>query len=222
MNMSSKIETPELLLMTSGNAVISKTAVATTNFDYRIMSRSSLQDGDVTLRTVVLEDIESIRQWRNSQLDVLRQAAPISPEAQERYFAEQIWPDKLLLQPKQVLLAIERKHELIGYGGLVQIAWHDRRAEVSFLLAPSIESSPLDRAIVFSSFLRLLQELAFKDLGLLRLWTETYAHRTAHLRTLEAAGFQREGCLRSHVMINSEPIDSLLHGLLADEWKEQQ
>jgi len=222
MNTSYEIETPELLWKLSGNAIISKTAMTTTNFDYRIMPRPSLKDGDVVLRSVGLKDIESIRQWRNSQLDVLRQAAPISREVQERYFAEQIWPDKLLLEPKQVLLAIERRDELIGYGGLVQIAWHDRRAEVSFLLAPSIESSPLDRALVFSSFLRLLQELAFKDLGLLRLWTETYAHRTAHICSLEAAGFQREGCLRSHVMISSEPIDSLLHGVLVDEWTEQQ
>jgi RimJ/RimL family protein N-acetyltransferase len=186
--------------------------------NYLIMPRPILQEGEMTLRAIGPEDIEFIRQWRNSQLDVLRQIAQISSAEQERYFSEHIWPEKLILQPKQILLAIEHKNELIGYGGLVKIAWQDRRAEVSFLLSPTIEDSPVNRAIIFSSFLRLVQELAFKDLGLVRLWTETYANRTEHLHTLESAGFQFEGCLRSHVIINCEPIDSLLHGVLADEW----
>jgi RimJ/RimL family protein N-acetyltransferase len=188
--------------------------------NYLIMPRPVLQEGEMTLRAIGPEDIEFIRQWRNSQLDVLRQIAQISSAEQERYFSEHIWPDKLILHPKQILLAIEHKNQLIGYGGLVKIAWQDRRAEVSFLLSPTTENSPVDRAIIFSSFLRLVQELAFKDLGLVRLWTETYAHRTEHIHTLESAGFQFEGCLRSHVIINREPIDSLLHGILADEWNE--
>jgi RimJ/RimL family protein N-acetyltransferase len=194
------------------------TLMSNVQSNYLIMPRPLLQDGDMTLRAIDPDDIELIRQWRNSQLDVLRQTAPISRAEQEIYFDEKIWPDKFILNPKQLLLAIEQKNELIGYGGLVQINWRDRRAEVSFLLSPLKESSPVDRELVFSSFLRLIQELAFKDLGLIRLWTETYAHRTAHLHTLESAGFKFEGCLRSHVMINSDPTDSLLHGLLADEW----
>lgn len=192
------------------------------DIDYRVMPRHRLQDRELTLRAVGPQDIESIRQWRNAQMDVLRQTASISPEAQERYFAEQVWPDKLISQPKQILLAIERNRKLIGYGGLVHIAWHDRRAEVSFLLEPPIEHAPEDRAKVLTNFLRLVQELAFKDLSLSRLWTETYAHRSAHLNTLEAAGFRLEGCLRAHVIINNEPVDSLIHGLLASEWKKKQ
>ena len=186
---------------------------------YTVMARSTLRHGELLVRAVDPQDIESIRQWRNAQMEVLRQTAVISPEAQEVYFAEQVWPDKSSTQPEQILLAIERDGSLIGYGGLVHIAWQDRRAEVSFLLAPPIEHAPEDRRIVFSNFLRLVQELAFKDLGLSRLWTETYAHRSSHLDTLEAAGFRREGCLRSHVIINNEYVDSLIHGLLASEWK---
>ena len=189
--------------------------------NYLVMPRPVLQDGELTLRAIDPEDIEYIRQWRNSQLDVLRQIAPISSAEQERYFTEFIWPEKLILHPKQLLLAIKHKNQLIGYGGLVQIAWRDKRAEVSFLLSPSKERPQVYRTFIFSSFLRLLQELAFKDLGLIRLWTETYAQRTEHILTLESTGFRLEGCLRSHVIISGEPIDSLLHGMLADEWNEK-
>ena len=188
--------------------------------DYLVMPRPRLEDGVLALRAVTPDDIESIRQWRNAQMDVLRQSAFITPEAQKRYFAEYIWPDKSFLQPRQILLAIERHRELIGYGGLVHISWGDQRAEISFLLAPLIESDSQVRAVLFSRFLRLVQALAFEDLKLSRLWTETFAHRADHLRTLEAAGFRFEGRLRAHTIICGRPTDSLLHGLLANEWKE--
>ena len=140
--------------------------------DYLVMPRASLQDGLIYLRAVNYSDIESIRHWRNSQIDVLRQASLITCEEQERYFSEQIWPDKLSPYPKQVLLAIEKNYELIGYGGLVNLNWQDQRAEVSFLLSPKIENSSNERARIFLSFLGLIQELAFEDLGLSRLWTK--------------------------------------------------
>jgi len=189
---------------------------------YQVMPRPILSDGVLYFRAVNKSDIEAIRNWRNDQMDVLRQMEPITKEAQVRYFEENIWPDLIRNEPKQILLAIELHGELIGYGGLVHISWPCRRAEVSFLFASNLEQDSELLNEYFIRYLDLIQEFAFKDLGLLRLWTETYAHRTSHLRMLEAAGFQREGCLRSHVMINSEPIDSLLHGLLADEWKERQ
>lgn len=190
--------------------------------DYRIMPRPRLHDADLSLRAVGPQDIEAIRQWRNSQMDVLRQSESITPEAQQRYFAEHVWPDKDALHPKQILLAIERDGNAVGYGGLVHISWHDLRAEISFLLAPLIENEPDSRTEPFSRFLRLVQELAFMDLNLSRLWTETHAHRTAHIRTLESVGFRLEGRLRRHVTVDGKRTDSLLHGLLAHEWKEER
>ena len=43
-----------------------------------------------------------------------------------------IWPDMPSLQPKNLLLAYMEDDNLIGYGGLVHIAWEHLRAEVSF------------------------------------------------------------------------------------------
>jgi RimJ/RimL family protein N-acetyltransferase len=186
------------------------------------MLRTKLRVGDVVLRALLKDDIEYIRQWRNAQTTVLRQVEQISPEQQQKYFAEKIWPDKSKLYPKQVLLAIEHRGILIGYGGLVHIVWRDRRAEVSFLLSPAKESETENRREIFTIFLSLIEELAFKDFGLLRLSTETYSHRKAHIRTLQSAGFQVEGCLRAHSIIDGQPVDSLLHAMLASEWKEKK
>jgi len=189
---------------------------------YLVMPNPCLSDGVVDVRAVQPADIEAIRQWRNTQMDVLRQTAPISPEEQERYFAEHVWSQIASSEPSQILLALESAGVLIGYGGLVHISWPNRRAEVSFLLTPDLEKKSDELVALFSRFLALMKQLAFEDLGLRRLCTETFAHRTRHIQILEASGFRCEGRLREHVLIDGKPTDSFAHGLLASEWKNGQ
>ncbi|GID07532.1 GNAT family N-acetyltransferase [Pseudomonas sp. 008] len=186
---------------------------------YLVMPNPYLSDGVLDIRAVQPTDIHAIRQWRNAQMDVLRQTALISPEEQERYFAEHVWSQIASSEPSQILLAIESAGVLIGYGGLVHISWPNRRAEVSFLLTPDLEKKSEELIAFFSRFLDLMKQLAFEDLGLRRLCTETFAHRTRHIATLEASGFRCEGRLREHVLIGGKPMDSFTHGALACEWK---
>jgi RimJ/RimL family protein N-acetyltransferase len=182
--------------------------------NYRVLPRSEISDGVITLRPLVPGDIEKIRLWRNAQMDVLRQARPISTQEQVSYFEQHVWPEKGSSQPSQILLGIELSNKLIGYGGLVNLHWADQRAEISFLLSDEIEVQSALRAEIFTRFLLLIQELSFMSLGLQRIWTETYSFRKAHIKTLEASGFVLEGCMRKHVIINGERIDSLIHGVI--------
>jgi len=189
----------------------------TSNEKYKIMSWSEISDGVITLRPLQQEDIENIRLWRNAQMDVLRQARPISPEEQARYFEQHVWPEKKSSQPRQILLGVELSNKLIGYGGLVNLHWADQRAEISFLLSDEIEVQPALRAEIFKRFLLLIRELSLECLGLKRIWTETYSFRKAHIKTLESSGFKLEGCLRKHVIINGERVDSLIHGIICGD-----
>ncbi|WP_419908431.1 GNAT family N-acetyltransferase [Hoeflea sp.] len=181
------------------------------------MPRAELRDGAYALRAVEPVHIEAIRQWRNDQIDVLRQAAPITRQAQQQYFAQTIWPDKDAERPRNILLILLNEDKPIGYGGLVHIDWQNERAEISFLLDPRFERQTDRRPALFSAFLALIKRLAFDDLKLRRLYTETYATRERHMRTLEEAGFCREGCLRQHVLIDGKAVDSILHGCVAGE-----
>lgn len=171
--------------------------------------------GPYWVETVQPGDIEAIRQWRNAQLDVLRQPAPITPAEQEAYFAARIWPSLQKARPAEILLSFHEGDRRIGYGGLVHIAWEHARAEISFLLDPGEPSAAY--AGRFTAFLALMKTIAFNDLGLTRLFTETYALRTDHIAVLEAAGFRREGMLRDHVQIGGRAVDSLIHGCLKSD-----
>lgn len=184
------------------------------NEAWSCLSRQSYQYSDYVIVPIRHVDIEPIRTWRNAQLSVLRQAAPISPAQQESYFAQHIWPTMHLKQPSNILMSFLYRGRLIGYGGLVHISWLDHRAEMSFLV-DDLRAQDLDLYTSdFSAFIQLIKSMAFDDLGFRRVLTETYANRSFHIGILEQCGFEREGVLRDHVKIEGFFVDSIIHGLL--------
>jgi RimJ/RimL family protein N-acetyltransferase len=184
---------------------------------YRALPEMDIVRGAYRLVPIRYADREAIRQWRNAQLDVLRQPAPISGEEQDQYFLRVVRPLFDQVQPGQLLFSLLYEGQLIGYGGLVYIAWEDRRAEVSFLVdSARVADLPLYRQD-FLTYLHLLGKLAFGPLGLHRLFTECYDIRDFHVSILEEAGFRFEGRLRHHVRIRGRFVDSLIHSLLAED-----
>lgn len=183
---------------------------------YACLPRQEISHEGYLIRTVQRGDIESIRQWRNAQMEVLRQQHEISHAEQLDYYGREVWPKMADLQPRNLLLSYLLEDQLIGYGGLVHIGWEDRRAEISFLLAPVRTHDRKAYKRDFLVFLQLIKTLAFEDLRLQKIFTETYAFRTHHIGVLEAAGLRLEGTLRNHVILNNQPVDSLIHGLLKD------
>lgn len=187
--------------------------------NYKCLTRLSIKDNDgYQLITIRKEDIESIRLWRNNQMEVLRQKSEISAEEQQRYFQNHIFPTFTEDHPKQILFSFLFYNECIGYGGLTNIDWEASRAEVSFLVNPHRLKDGILYSHDFNHFLTLLCEAAFVDVSLHRLYTETFAFRTEHIKILEKFGFKREGVLREHIFKRNEWNDSIMHGLLAREW----
>lgn len=184
---------------------------------YICLPSARLESGLYAITAVQPEHIESIRRWRNAQTDILRQTGTITAEQQQRYYATHVWPGMEHAHPDNILLSYFLENNLIGYGGLVHIAWQHLRAEVSFLLEPSRAGDPVHYGRDFSSFLGLMQQVAFADLGFRRLFTETYAGRNHHISLLEQIGFRPEGVLREHVLQGDKPVDSLVHGCLRND-----
>ncbi len=168
------------------------------------------------------EDRELIRLWRNAQMNVLRQVKFISASEQQLYFQQVILPSFAQQQPKQILLSFLLNETLIGYGGLTNLDWAARRAEVSFLVEPHRMENKEGYASDFTHFLNLLCQVTFKELKFHRLFTETFAFRKEHIAILENFGFAKEGILREHVFKGNQWVDSIMHGLLAGEWKDAQ
>ena len=156
--------------------------------------------------TVRPQDIEPIRLWRNAQMKVLRQQKPITSEEQAAYY-DCIWRMMLRPKPTNVLVSLLKDGVLVGYGGLTYIHWEYGRAEVAFLADPQIE----DYEEAFTAFLTMMKADAIQ-LGLHRLYTETYDLRPRHIEILEKNGFECEGELVDHVRIDGMYVGSVFHG----------
>ena len=164
-------------------------------------------------------DIETLRGFRNAQMEVLRQTRVITQVGQQQWFANHVEPAHAAEKPLQLLIGIHCDAAFIGYGGLTNLNWDAGRAEVSFLVDPERAADPDVYRRDMTAFLAFLADWSFGTLGLHRLFAETYVFRDFHISLLEGAGYRLEGRLRQHVMTPDGLGDSLVHGLLASEWR---
>lgn len=156
-------------------------------------------------------DLLPIMEWRNEQMVILRQAEPLTLTGQKKYYETAIQPTFTEDRPRQILVSYLHDGALIGYGGLTNIDWSEKSAEVSFLLETRRSEDIALHCDDFRHYLALLMELAFDHLSLERLHSETYDIRPHHVEILEKMGFEPRGRLAGHATIGGRPVDSLLH-----------
>ena len=166
--------------------------------------------------------MQSIRKWRNDQIDVLRQNQFLTEEDQIEYFNTVIKRTYDEKEPECMLFSLMLKNTCIGYGGLTNIDWISKSAEISFVLDTNqiIESKVYRKH--FLAFLNMIISLIFVELEFNRLFTETYDIRPLHIKILEEVGFKLEERLKKHVYIKSSYVDSLIHGFLRDDYAKKQ
>jgi RimJ/RimL family protein N-acetyltransferase len=164
------------------------------------------------------KDIESIRKWRNNQMGILRQKEKISKKEQIQYYKSIIEKNFKKKYPDSILFSYMLNGKCIGYGGLTNIDWNSKRAELSFLVNDRRYLDSKMYTIDFFSFLNIITRLAFLELKFNRLFTETYHIRSKHLQILKKVGFQFEGKLKQHTMINGKYVDSIIHGYLQNQY----
>lgn len=165
--------------------------------------------------------LSKLKEWRNQQIDILRQRKPLTEYHQEK------WYPKAMNDENQMLFSIQLEEsdtnrEFIGYCGIVYIDYVNRRGEISFLVSPKRLSDRDLYRIDFLSVLYLVCEFVFGELGLNKLYTETFAFRKTHIDVLEEFGFVLEGRLRDHHFSRGQYNDSLLHSFLLSEWNKQK
>jgi RimJ/RimL family protein N-acetyltransferase len=66
---------------------------------------------------------------------------------------------------------------------------------------------------------RAMMAFGFEQLGLHRLHADTIAGNSAARRTLEKLGMTREGVLRQTTLLAGGWADTLVYGMLEDEWR---
>ena len=180
---------------------------------YKNINSNSFNNGIYSLVPIRDEDKYDIMNWRNNQLDILRQETGLSIEQQEHYFKTVV--DKLfdIEEPKQLLFSFLENNKLIGYGGLVHIDWKIKTAEISFLT----ETSRNINADMFISdwvnYLSILKKVANDYLNFKSIYTYAFDSRPNLYIALQEAGFTEINRYRNHIQIEDKKVDAVIHSL---------
>jgi RimJ/RimL family protein N-acetyltransferase len=179
---------------------------------YSCLNQQVFSAGEYKIVPIRFEDRLLIRKWRNEQIYHLRQNKVLSIEDQEYYFSEVVAPLFEQERPGQLLFSFLKDNKCIGYGGLVHINWTDQHAELSFIMATALEKEYFE--FYWSTYLALIEQVAFKELELHKIFTYAYDLRPRLYASLSQMGFEKEATLKEHASFEGEYVDVVIHSKL--------
>jgi UDP-4-amino-4,6-dideoxy-N-acetyl-beta-L-altrosamine N-acetyltransferase len=167
----------------------------------------------VNLTKVDRENIEQLREWRNSPLlrKYFREHREINKENQSCWYET-----KVLGDPNQYNfeIRVNENSELIGHCGLYYINWISRTAEFGIYIG----DTNYRNGGYGSDTLRTLIGYGFNDLNLNRIWCEVYDNNKS-IEVYKHIGFKYEGTLRQNYYNEGKYWDAHLLGMLKSDYE---
>jgi ribosomal-protein-alanine N-acetyltransferase len=162
-----------------------------------------LTDADVPALFDIFGDPEVTRYWGFAVLPDLAAAAALLVDIHQQFRAGTLFQWGVEAAGGQ----------LVGTCTLARLDPANRRAELGFALGRAFWGRGY-----MAAALPAVLEFAFGRLGLHRVFADTEPHNAPAIRALERLGFRREGLLREHYLVQGEPQDAVVYGLLRSEW----
>ncbi|WP_121667576.1 GNAT family N-acetyltransferase [Mesonia aquimarina] len=176
---------------------------------YKALNNNTFTEREYSIVPIRYKDRFKIMQWRNEQLYHLRQAKPLTEEGQENYFLNVVAKLFEKEQPDQLLFSYLKYNECIGYGGLVHINWIDKNAEISFIMETKLEENEFEKH--WGIYLSLLEQVAFKELKLHKLFVYAFDLRPHLYQAIEKKSYKKEAVLKEHCLFEEKFIDVIIH-----------
>lgn len=180
--------------------------------EYKVLKNNqTFEANGFSIVPIRMEDRYSIMKWRNEQIYHLRQKEPLTKEAQDKYFETVVKSLFEKDQPDQILFSFLDNGKCVGYGGLVHINWTDQNAEISFVMDTALEKDFFGN--FWTIYLNLIQQVAFEELGLHKIFTYSYNLRPKLYGVLRENDFKEEARLKEHVFFDGNFIDAFIHSV---------
>lgn len=176
---------------------------------YKCLKNKSFSHFEYSLVPIRFNDRFKIMNWRNDQIYHLRQKKYLTKIDQDFYFNNVI--NTLFEQetPGQILFSYLRNDDCIGYGGLVNINWIDKIAEISFVMNTDLESDFFQ--FHWTNYLGLIEKVAFDDLKFHKIFTYAFDLRPHLYQILENNDFYKEAVLKEHSIFGNNRVDVVIH-----------
>ena len=182
---------------------------------YQCLKVQEYKKNEFSLVPIRLKDRYKIMQWRNEQIDHLRQTIPLTKEKQDEYFNTVVLSLFNKEDPEQILFSFLKNEVCIGYGGLVHIDWTNKTAEISFIMNTAFEE---DNFVDFwLIYLNLIEQVAFLHLQMSKIFTYSYEIRPKLYKVMELTGYKEEKRIKNVLQIKGKTIDALIYS----KWKTE-
>lgn len=169
---------------------------------------------DVTLIPIAEEHCASTMRWANDP-ECMRAILRISPVTEADQAA---WFKGVRDNPAKQVFAILKDGEHVGNTGFYNIDKDHGRAEFWILIGEkSARGAGLGTMV-----LRKMLDKGFGQLALNRIYLHVGATNAPAIRLYEKAGFQKEGTLRGHYLIENKRIDVMVMSMLRSEYGIQE
>jgi RimJ/RimL family protein N-acetyltransferase len=162
-----------------------------------------LTDADVPALFAIFGDPEVTRFWGSAVLPDLAAAAVLLADIHRAFRAGTLFQWGVEASGGQ----------LVGTCTLARLDPANWRAEPGFALGRAFWGRGY-----MTAALPAVLEFAFARLGLHRVFADTDPRNAPSIRALERLGFLREGVLREHYLVQGEPQDAVVYGVLRSEW----
>ncbi len=174
-----------------------------------------IEGNKVRIRAVEQTDLDEIMKWVNDPevIDNLLMRYPMS-----RYLEEK-WMEKALdtSDMREKTFTIETKDGVyLGGIGLHKINWENRNAEVGIVIG---KKEYWGKGYGTDAMLTIL-EFAFTHMNLHRVYLEVYDFNTRGIRSYEKCGFKKEGALRDDRYSRGKYHDTIIMGILKEEFEK--
>lgn len=185
--------------------------------EYRVLKKQVFTKGLFQIVPIRDNDQLDIMTWRNEQIYHLRQNKPLTAQDQSHYFTNTISNLFNEEQPNQILFSYIENGKCIGYGGLVHINWVDRNAEISFIMDTKLEKDNFEKH--WSIYLNLIEEVAFNELQLHKMYTYAFDIRPHLFVVLEKNKLVEEARLKQHAKFENQFVDVIIHSKFNESFK---
>ncbi|NHC48141.1 GNAT family N-acetyltransferase [Cytophagaceae bacterium 50A-KIRBA] len=185
--------------------------------EYKVLNKQIFTKDQFQIVPIRKIDQLDIMKWRNEQIYHLRQNKPLTEQDQSHYFASTISNLFNQEKPNQILFSYLENGTCIGYGGLVHINWVDRNAEISFIMDTKLEKDNFQKH--WSIYLSLIEEVAFKELQLHKIYTYAFDIRPHLFEALEKNMLVKEARLKQHAKFENQFVDVIIHSKFNESFK---
>ena len=176
-----------------------------------VQDKPILETGQLILRPLRKEDVADLKEWLGD--------SSVYQYWGKRPGKSDLNPELLFQKPEKPTKSFhwgvvhKQDHKVIG-DMWVYLIENDRMAKVAFRLSPAYQGNRL-----MTEALARVTIFCFEETELQRLWADVHVQNIASYKTLEKAGFKREGLIREGKMVNTY-CDYYLYGMTKADYIE--